>query len=91
MSGILTKKLYYLVDKNGKNVVMDEYYSCLRHEDGYRTTFDDLDTAKGWVEWAIKHNNFDSEVKQPISIVELEIATKNHIYYSEEKMKWSVE
>ena len=84
------EKMYYLVDKNRKNIVMDEYYSCLRYEDGYQTTFNSLDTAKGCVEWATKHNVINSDIEQPISIVEIEIKTKNHIYYSEEKMKWSV-
>lgn len=70
------EKMFHLVDKNGKNVIIDEYYGCLKYEQFYKTTFDNLKTAQEWVEWAIKHNNINADVEQPISIVELTVTSK---------------
>lgn len=55
---------------------MDQYYSCLSYEDEYRTTTDTLEVAQGWIDWAIKHNNIDARIEQPISIMELTVSSK---------------
>lgn len=74
------EKLFFILDKSGRSVMFDEYYSCLRYEEEYTTNYDSFEKAQRWLTWALETKQVSGEIERPLSIVEMVITSKQQVF-----------